>query len=238
MKTKNELENIGLQEAGLSRIWKQTMEYDIALISTCRTKCINCIYPQKDKEDGGKYTSSENRKRTKLLRAKLLSHKFGVTAVDGTYIEHKGTPFAKHLDEDSFFVVNLKNDPNFKDKLIELEKEFCQDSVILHAKDDEEFYEYGTNHGTRVGLDKTLSAGKKFVAGIEKEFMSKIRNRPFAFTNEIKLQINSKNPNSPRIEKLFENINVYKELDGLLHHDISGIRTVLHYAKENVCCKD
>ncbi|MCZ2102212.1 MAG: hypothetical protein LC107_11810 [Chitinophagales bacterium] len=237
MKTKIELENIALQEAGLSRIWKQTLEYDIALISACRTKCINCIYPQKDKEEGGKYTPAENKKRTRLLRAKLFAHHFGVTAVDGGYIESNGTPFAEYKGEDSFFVVNLKNDPNFKDKLIELGKEFCQDSVWIKEKNDD-FYLYGTNYASEPGLGNRLHAGEKFLNDIGQIFISKLKHPPYPLPEQIRNQINSKNPNTPLIEDFFEHFII---------HTYSGqkvkqfsIYTMWYFSlisKDNICYK-
>ena len=56
----------------------------------------------------------ENFERNKQLKAVMLNKGYGVTSVDGTYIEDFGTDAAKEVKEDSFFVVNLKDDPKFK----------------------------------------------------------------------------------------------------------------------------
>jgi hypothetical protein len=59
----------------------------------------------------------ENYERNRQLKAVLLNKGYGVTDVDGTYVEDFGTDAAKEVKEDSFFVVNLKDDPNFKDTI-------------------------------------------------------------------------------------------------------------------------
>ena len=64
----------------------------------------------------------ENFERNRQLKAVLLNKGYGVTDVDGTYVEDFGTEAAKEVKEHSFFVVNLKNDSNFKDTITGYQK--------------------------------------------------------------------------------------------------------------------
>jgi hypothetical protein len=73
----------------------------------------------------------ENYERNRQLKAVLLNKGYGVADIDGTYVEDFGTDAAKEVKEDSFFVVNLKDDPNFKDTITGLGEHFCQDSVLF-----------------------------------------------------------------------------------------------------------
>lgn len=92
------------------------IEYDCAIISSFRdvpkdlTKCAT------------KYDNLEldNKVRNRNLKALLLKKKYGVTAVDGSYIENFETPAAIEVSEASLFIVNLINDSNFKNIIISL----------------------------------------------------------------------------------------------------------------------
>ena len=61
-----------LTESGLSRLYQHMMEHDSAIISAFRNE-----YPKK-----------ENYERSRELKAQLLSSGYGVTKVDGSYVEN------------------------------------------------------------------------------------------------------------------------------------------------------
>lgn len=231
------LNEISLQDDGFSKIWSRILNYDLALIAASREKCIHCVYPQKDKELNGTYTNDENKYRTKLLRAKLLDYRFGINEIDGTNIENSSTSNVKHLDEDSFFVINLKNDPNFKDKIIQLGKDFCQDAVWIKEKNDD-FYQYGTNYANEPGLGNRLPAGEKFLDDIGQMFISKLKHPPYPFPERIRNQINSKNPNTPLIEDFFEHFIIHTDSGQKVKQ--FSIFTMWHISvicKEDICYK-
>lgn len=234
---KKMVNEIALHEAGLNSIWSRILQYDLALITASKEQCIHCVYPQRDKEVNGIYTNDENEYRTKLLRAKLLKHRFGVDKIDGTNIEKLSTSNAKHLDENSFLVINLNNDPNFKDKLIELGKEFCQDAVWIKEKDND-FYLYGTNYASEPGFGNRLPAGGKFLDGIRQMFIAKLKYPPYPFPEQICKQINSKNPNTPLIEAFFESFNVYTDSgQKVKHFSINAMLYISLMSKEDICYK-
>ncbi len=123
-----------LNESELSRIWHWIENADVAIITAFRSKNENCKYPQTDSDPGHEYTKRENIDRLRYLKAKLLKMRYGVTKVNGTYIERYGDISLKEVQENSLFVANIKNNPNFVDDIIKLGEEFCQDSVLISKK--------------------------------------------------------------------------------------------------------
>jgi hypothetical protein len=95
------------------------------------------------------------------------------------------------VSEDSYFVVNLPNDPSFTDKIKKLGEMFCQDSVLILEKGGDVNYLFGTNNSDFPGYGETIPVGN-FKPGIESEFMTKVGGRPFALESFDLLQINSK----------------------------------------------
>lgn len=171
-----------IQESSLSRVWKYTQGYDIAIISASRSVEKNCIKP--GKEEGHEFTPEENNERTQNLKALLISRGYGITSVDGTYIENFQTPQAVEVREDSFLVVNWNHDKDFVDKIFKLGRFFCQDSVLIKLKDNEDAHLLGTNNAEFPGLGNIVTLGK-FSGGKETEFSSKIGNRPFTFMEDL-----------------------------------------------------
>lgn len=210
-----------LLESSLSRILQHVKQHQIATISAFRGKNEHCAKKQSDVPEGDDYTKQLNMARNKSLKAKLLSYGYGVTAIDGAYIENfnsESEDARREVKEDSFFVVNLKDDGNFKSNLVELGKLFCQDSVLVG--DAEGFYLYGTNNSDWPGLNQREKVGDKFVAGIERQFMSKIRNRPISFESK-----------TPSLLDILENIHSTK------FFNINSIRLIHEAAKKVDCCK-
>ena len=110
--------------------------------------------------------------------------KYGVTNVDGSYIEDFNTPEAYEVAEDSFFVVNLKDDPDFAKYIVILGEDFCQDAVLIIPKGGQGAYLHGTNNSEFPGYGRRVQAGD-LSFGREKEFMTKVGGRPMAFTEEL-----------------------------------------------------
>ena len=205
-----------INEAGLAKIRQDMLDFDTAFITAFRGDINDksmCAYvlpaedvsEQRDIEDeeprtmskGSKmYTSRmgrkgvTNRRNNKDLSAYILSRGYGLKNVQGSYIENFGSldpeKIPREVKENSFFVVNLNNDPQFFDEIIDLGKRYCQDSVILVPKGGEAFL-YGTNN-TYPGLDQKETVGK-FMGGETGEFMSRIGGRPFIMKEDEETKI-------------------------------------------------
>ena len=182
-----------INEAGLSKIRQDMSDYDTAFITAFRGDINDksmCVYVPDSEEELSERSkqgkkAKTNRRNNKELLAYLLSQGYGVKNVQGSYIENFGSldpeKLPREVKENSFFVTNLNDDPEFLEQIINLGKRFCQDSVILVPK-GEEGYLYGTNT-TYPGLDKKEKVGK-FAGGETGEFMSRIKSRPFVMKED------------------------------------------------------
>ena len=166
---------VQLNESNLSRLYKHILEHDCAVISAYRddpSDISNCV----DKTE----TTKTNKERSVELKGILLGLKYGVTRVDGSYIEKYLTPQAKIVDEESYFCANLNNDPSFFENIQRLGAKYCQDSVLCIPQGGQEPYLLGTNEGSFPGLDNKNQLGS-VAFGKEAEFMTRIRKRPMTF---------------------------------------------------------
>jgi len=165
-----------MNESSLSRIWKQTKEHDSGTISAFRS-ARNC-------GEGEPFTKSENKRNSKILKAKLLKLGYGVTKIDGTYIENYKSPNEIEVKEESYLVINLKDDKGFKENLIKLGTEFEQDSITYQEKDGDYYLissntcEEGYPGFGEIGVEIKLG---KPIYGKDGEFHSKVNGRPFVF---------------------------------------------------------
>ena len=186
MKTIFENWNNFLNESGLSRVHQHMSEHDTAVITAFRNDpssaegCIESPPPGEQEESPLKANKARNRN----LKAVLLRMGYGVTRVDGSYVENfDDMDRRKEVSEESFFVVNLKDDPNFNNNIENLGRKFCQDSVLLIPRvggdDDRPAFLLGTNE-TWPGLGQKEEVGH-FEGGKEAEFMSRVKGRPFVF---------------------------------------------------------
>lgn len=175
-----------IQESSLSRIHQHVSEHDCAIITAFRgdpSEHDNCVHdaPATYQDENLKILDI-NKLNNRDLKAVLLKLGYGVTAVDGTFVENFDTPDAVEVKEDSFFVVNLNDDPSFYDQIKLLGKKYCQDSVLIVPQGGKDVKLYGTNNSQFPGLDQEISVGNmKYERSAE--FMTKIRNRPIS-TNE------------------------------------------------------
>ena len=165
--------------SGLSRLYHHILTHDCAILTAFKGNLRNCLigceFPA-----GHKFTRTENIERNRQLKTSLLMENYGITNIDGSWIEGYGTPEEKQYKEDSFFVVNEKNNTNFVQKIKELGKIFCQDSVLIKEIGSENAYLIGTNNSDYPGFDKVDQKGI-FKGGETSEFLSKVGNRPFTF---------------------------------------------------------
>ena len=163
-------------ESSLSRIWKMTNEHDSGTISAFRSA--------RDCNEGEEYSLSDNKKNSSLLKSKLLSLGYGVTKIDGAYIENYGTDKAVEVKEDSYIVVDIKDSGNLKEDLIKLGTLFEQDSITYQTKGQKYFListnkcPFGYPGSGKIGVEIELG---KSIFGKDGEFHSKINGRPFVF---------------------------------------------------------
>jgi len=172
-----------LNESSLSRIYSHIQKTDVAIITAYRDDPFDlskCLSDAEVVEADTKNPRASNLLRNRNLKAVLLSKKYGVTKVKGSYIEDFDTPQAIEVKENSLFVVNLEQDPNFVNDIVMLGKKFCQDSVLIIPKGGEGAYLHGTNNSEFPGLDQKVNVGSLKMGG-EDEFMTRVDNRPFTF---------------------------------------------------------
>lgn len=203
-------EFINLFESGLSRVWQASEKFDVAMLTAWRNRMMNCI--KKDQCTGEVLTRNQKNERNTHLKAALLQRGYGVTHIDGSYIEEYSTSNEKECAEQSFFVVNLNNDFSFTHVIAKLGAEYCQSSVFLKPV-GEAPYLIGTNNEEWPGLWKKISlpnlkvgwsrepakVNGKDVPGIPRAShmgYSKVGGRPFGWTESLEtksgLQNNAK----------------------------------------------
>ena len=176
------LENVKntVNESSLSRIWEHYTKHQTGTISAFRDAA--------DCNDGKEYTLQENKRRNSLLESLLLKKGYGITKIDGTYIENYGTPDAKEVQEESFFVVDIQDKGQLKKDLIKYGEMFEQDGITF-AEPNGDYYLISTNECPsgypgrgKIGVQEKI--GKPVFGKATKdteEFFSKIRGRGFVF---------------------------------------------------------
>lgn len=173
MKLKNLLPQ-NLNESSLSRVVHHMSNHDCGTITAFRSK--EGCGEANDKP----YSLQDNKKRNRQLYAKLESLGYGVTEVDGAYIENFGKPTAVEVKEDVYFVVDLKDRGNLEQDLVKLGEEYMQDSIMFIPKGKMGIL-IGTNKCTDFpGYGKKVPFSSRSF-GKTGEFMTKVRNRPFMF---------------------------------------------------------
>lgn len=177
-----------LNESTLNRIHTHVMEHDCSVITAFRNSFVNCLDDDNDEE---RLNIRTNKNINKTLKATLLSLGYGVTEVKGTYIENYLSDNEIEVKEDSYFVVNLKDDPDFVDNIIKMGEILCQDSVLIIKQGGDDNYLVGTNKSDFPGHGEVVNLGK-LKAGVESQFMTKVGGRPFTLESFDNLQINSK----------------------------------------------
>lgn len=183
-----------LSESGLSRLYKHIQEHDCAVLTGWRndqrdrSKCaVGALpFPKDVFEDPTKTNLHLNKLANRDIKAALIATGFGVTNVDGSYIENFNTPQQVEVSEDSVFVANLADMAfdQFVDVVASLGRKYCQDSVLVIPKGGQEAFLLGTNNSEFPGLDNRVPVGS-LTMGKEAEFMTKVKNRPFTFTESL-----------------------------------------------------
>lgn len=225
-----------LKESNLNRVLDWMNAHDIACVTAFRDEFKNATprtlddRPQElidaDKEKGVEdsldktpysYSKKEKLARNRKLKASLLSLGYGVTNIHGNYIENYGTIDAVELGENSFFVVNLKDDENFKEHIFELSEYYNQDCFLYKPKGSEEAYNIGTNYGEYPGYGEVDGLGKLHI-NINSEFLSRVGNSSFSFSGSDDIRndnrhydFNTRKKNRSDLFAEALNLNVYED---------------------------
>ena len=185
--------NNELNEKSLNRMMLWLNKCDCAFITAFRYKLIDIANldktyygPNDNWVDKKIFTHEENREKNKLLKAELLNLKYGVTTVKRVYPEGMNN----ESSEESFFVVNRFNDPNFLNNLLSLAEYFNQDSIYYKPKDKTYGYLIGTNGATYPGYHKKGDESK-LKPGSASNFMSRIGNKAFSFIPNNAIKVNN-----------------------------------------------
>lgn len=125
------------------------------------------------------YTRQDSKNRNSHLKAELLRNGYGVTDVRGSWFE-KGL----FKDEDSFFVVNLNDDPDFFKKIFDLSELYNQDSFLEKERGRDYAVLVGTNNSMFPGYGERINIGKLHT-NIKSDFFSRLGNRSFAFVTDV-----------------------------------------------------
>lgn len=190
-----------LEESNIRRIEKWVNENEIAIITAWRGQFVNLTpktktpshishNPQKRGEkiegtpfsEGEPFSTEEKKYYNKKLKSVLLSYGYGITKVRGKWIEDLSKDTSSD-DEESFFVVNINNDPSFKSKIFDLSEKFNQDAFTYSPLGTTEGYAIGTNAASWPGYGNSILLGN-FTPNIIAQAMTSIKNRGFSFTNQ------------------------------------------------------
>lgn len=136
------------------------------------------------------YTKNENLKRNASLLAKLLSKKYNVIGIKGSYIENFGTENSHEVNENAFLVIDVDNSGNLLNDMKRFGEEFEQDSILFIPKGGENAILYGTSKCSESypGYNNKIVYNKRFL-GKEGEFFSRINGRPFKYVQNESIEL-------------------------------------------------
>ena len=152
-------------------------------------------------QNGEDFSTEEKKYYNRELKAALLSLGYGVTQIRGSYKEYGQS----ESQEESLLVVNLKDDPKFKENIFKLSEYYNQDSFMYSPKGSDEGILIGTNNAPFPGYGEEIPSGK-FKRDVQSMFMSRIGNKGFSFTNGDKVSKSDTN----RKDKLDNGDNNYE----------------------------
>jgi hypothetical protein len=177
-----------INEKSLSRVYAHILNHDCAIITAFKSKMINCLNVDDSNE---KVNIFQNKERNRELASALMLLGYDITKVKGTTIENYLQDSAVEVKEDSWFVVNTKDDSNFIPTIVKLGGMYCQDSIAILEKGGKNSYLVGTNNSNFPGYGEKETFGN-LTFGNQHQFMTKVGNRPFVMESFETSQINSK----------------------------------------------
>lgn len=156
-----------LTESSLSRLQSKTAAHDCATMSAFR----------------GDTDKATNKRNSATMKKALQAAGYSVTAIRGSFIENAGTDKEKKVSEDSFFVENSNDSPDFVKTVAKLGAKFDQDSVLIIPKGGKGAYLYGTTRrdGAWPAFGQHGVVGNSSFGGATGEYFSTVGGRAFQF---------------------------------------------------------
>ncbi len=189
-----------ITESSLSRVAQHMAEHDTGFITAFRSE-----YPNK-----------QNTLRNKALKSFLVSKGYGITAVNGSYIENYGTKKAKEVKEATYFVVDLNDTGNLESVLREQGEKWEQDSILFIPKGTGKGVLWGTRQGNEYPeFKQKIDLGNR-VLGKDGEFMTKVKGRPFIFETAVLEDLSYATGRNGRMGANYIYTRTIKELDELV----------------------
>lgn len=197
-----------LNESSLTRVIMHNKQHDCAMLTAFR---------QYDRNENPRSIDQNN--RNNILLGKALRYLgYGITSVIGTYAEQMTG--RKLMQENSWFVVNLKDDSKFVDNIINFGISHEQDSVLIIPKngffDINTTYLFGTNKDNVSDDCFVKWQHKIFAADIKfnnNDMLTKMQNKSFYFKFENEL-LDEREP-------IFNNFSNAQEMIGRMKKKIS-----------------
>jgi len=186
-----------LVESTLNRVMSHIEEHDSAILSAFRNE----------------YSKKENYERSRELRAFIIQeYKYQMTKIKGSFIEGFVSPEDRSkldtmdpesdeykelanrvegqvtVSEQSIFVLNSNDDPEFHTRMAELSERYEQDSIMFIPQGGANIKLYGTREdATEPPYHEEYTIGS-IVLNKTGEFMTKVGGRPFVVESN---QLNS-----------------------------------------------
>ena len=238
-----------LFEKSLNRIEKYIQNNEIAIITAWRNQLVNTtdktdtpthIISKRGKRSekfdtkipfkkGESFTTAEKKYFNRQLQAALLSYGYGVTKVRGRWQEELSDNLNTD-DEESFFVVNLNNDRNFKQRIFELSEKANQDAFTYSPKGSMKGYAIGTNKSSWPGYGKTVELGD-FKKNITAQAMTLVGNKGFSFVKDDDEYTDSQ-PNSFNLRKQQRTDSPFGVLETIRSYNIVSRKLIKEEAKQ------
>lgn len=214
--------NKNLNESNINRMLHWLKGCDCAFITAFRKefkdnrdKDATYFGPNGDWEEGKKFSHEENRQKNKLMVAELLQLGYGVTKVQGVYPETPKTNDAPITDnediEESYLVVNRRNDENFLKNLQRIAEFYNQDSIYYKEAGAEEGHLIGTN-GCGWPEYHEKGSGSKLHLDTGSNYMSRLGNKTFSFVSADSEETNHEKRKELRREKLAEAVTFWRNI--------------------------
>ena len=214
--------NKNLNESNINRMLHWLKGCDCAFITAfrkefkdIRDKDATYFGPNGDWEEGKKFSHEENRQKNKLMVAELLQLGYGVTKVQGVYPETPKTDDAPITDnediEESYLVVNRRNDENFLKNLQRIAEFYNQDSIYYKEAGAEEGHLIGTN-GCGWPEYHEKGSGSKLHLDTGSNYMSRLGNKTFSFVSADSEETNHEKRKELRREKLAEAVTFWRNI--------------------------
>lgn len=214
--------NKNLNESNINRMLHWLKGCDCAFITAfrkefkdIRDKDATYFGPNGDWEEGKKFSHEKNRQKNKLMVAELLQLGYGVTKVQGVYPETPKTDDAPITDnediEESYLVVNRRNDENFLKNLQRIAEFYNQDSIYYKEAGAEEGHLIGTN-GCGWPEYHEKGSGSKLHLDTGSNYMSRLGNKAFSFASADSEETNHEKRKELRREKLAEAVTFWRNI--------------------------